>query len=84
MSPLPFPGVGHWPFGLSLRTKPTDPALRRGKVGLRGYVSTELDEVPSSSPGFAAQAQMEQVLLWRGKYGKIVRLALKDKEREGI
>jgi len=31
-------------------------------VELRGYVSTELDEVPSSFPGFAAQAPLEQDL----------------------
>ena len=29
-------------------------------MGLRGYVSTELDEVPSSSPGFATRAHVAE------------------------
>jgi MFS family permease len=41
-----FSRVEHWP---------TSPALRRGKAGLRGYVSTELDEAPLNSLGLAAQ-----------------------------
>jgi hypothetical protein len=55
-SSLTFPSVGHWATGL---------ALKREKVELRGYVSTELDEVPSDSPGFATQAQMS--LIWQNR-----------------
>jgi len=53
MTFLPFPSVVHCgPAAL----------LSGGKVGLRGYVSTELDEVPSDSPGFAAQAHYEAIV----------------------
>jgi len=43
-------------------------------MGLRGYVSTELDEVPSSSPGFAARAHWWACAAGRGVEGIGIKL----------